>query len=621
MDSMLIQRYVESVAVRPLGLLAVAAAVMIVFRVRSAAARHAVWTLVTAGMLFVALTQPILPQVGLRVLDAAPERSLTVAARLEPLAAQFAPVTVERPYPWETVLAGLWAAGAMLLLARLAYGYAFTLRMVHAARPIEPGVWESDAVAVPVTVASKIVLPLEWREWSVEKRDAVLAHERAHVRRHDWAIAVMAAVNRALFWFHPLAWWLERRLASLAEEACDDAALAAVGSREAYAQALVEIAASVKRGAGRVVWEAMAMARVAEVRTRVERILDDARELSRDVTWRRWAAISSCALPVAWLASVVHLARVEAATPVEAPVAIEQEDVTGREARIAAAKEKLQELEAQIARFKSENMGRLPEQFQGNVSQLQAAQMQVNAANQALSQLQRQKMQVETQVQNAVTAVNRNQSSSARLVNLNQRIEDLRRGLAAAQELYTPNHPQIKKVQASLAALEAAFAREQERPSENQSKLELEQEALNLLKTQIQMINVEMEEKLNQIHQMNLAINRMSSQIESAPQLEQMYAELLRQHQLANAQLAEASTIGPSLLSRSEPEPAGIQAKVELAVTIGTDGIARDMQVIQSPNPALNQRAIECVAKWRFRPAMRNGQAVTAFASVEVAFK
>src|SRR5438874_847010 len=83
------------------------------------------------------------------------------------------------------------------LLGRLAYGYGFTLRMVRAARLVEPGVFESDWIAVPVTVASKIVLPPGWREWSAEKREAVLAHERAHVRRHDWAVAVMASVNRA----------------------------------------------------------------------------------------------------------------------------------------------------------------------------------------------------------------------------------------------------------------------------------------------------------------------------------------------------------------------------------------------------------------------------------------
>jgi hypothetical protein len=62
----------------------------------------------------------------------------------------------------------------------------------------------------------RVLLPLEWREWDRNKLDAVLAHEGAHVRRRDGLIAALAAVNRCVFWFHPLAWMLERKLALLA---------------------------------------------------------------------------------------------------------------------------------------------------------------------------------------------------------------------------------------------------------------------------------------------------------------------------------------------------------------------------------------------------------------------
>src|SRR3979411_3161739 len=108
-------------------------------------------------------------------------------------------------------------------------------------------------------------------------------------------------------------------------------------------------------------------------------MLDDCRPLSRGVSWKRWVTMAGCALPVVWVASVVHLARVEAATVViDAPVAIEQEqDVAGREARIAASQERLRELEAEISRLKREHMGRVPEQFQANLAQLQSVQMQV----------------------------------------------------------------------------------------------------------------------------------------------------------------------------------------------------------------------------------------------------
>jgi beta-lactamase regulating signal transducer with metallopeptidase domain len=88
----------------------------------------------------------------------------------------------------------------------------------------------------------RILLPGEWREWPAEKLRVVLAHESAHARRHDPAIGLVAAVNKCIFWFHPLAWWLERRLAVLAEHAADDAGLAASPDAGSYARVLLQVA-------------------------------------------------------------------------------------------------------------------------------------------------------------------------------------------------------------------------------------------------------------------------------------------------------------------------------------------------------------------------------------------
>ena len=115
---------------------------------------------------------------------------------------------------------------------------------------------------MPLTVGwlrPKVLLPAGWERWPEDKLQAVLAHERIHVRRGDWAVGVLAGLNRSIFWFHPLAWWLERQLAQLAEQASDDAALLVVGT-EPYARALLDMAAAVKTGQGRLTWEATAMA-------------------------------------------------------------------------------------------------------------------------------------------------------------------------------------------------------------------------------------------------------------------------------------------------------------------------------------------------------------------------
>jgi bla regulator protein blaR1 len=59
-------------------------------------------------------------------------------------------------------------------------------------------------------------------------------------------------VNRALFWFHPLAWWLERKLSELAEEACDAAVLARDFDAGNYSECLLDLARSVRRSGGRI---------------------------------------------------------------------------------------------------------------------------------------------------------------------------------------------------------------------------------------------------------------------------------------------------------------------------------------------------------------------------------
>src|ERR1035437_10134230 len=101
------------------------------------------------------------------------------------------------------------------------------------------------SLRVPVTIGLKrmrVLLPSDWREWPAEKMRVVLAHELAHAWRHDPAISLVAALNKCIFWFHPLAWWLERRLAVLAEHAADDAGLAVSSDAGSYARVLLGVA-------------------------------------------------------------------------------------------------------------------------------------------------------------------------------------------------------------------------------------------------------------------------------------------------------------------------------------------------------------------------------------------
>jgi len=97
-----------------------------------------------------------------------------------------------------------------------------------------------------------MILPPDSSQWPRGKLDAVRAHEREHARRRDPLWQTAALLNRALFWFHPLAWWLERNISGLAEEACDAAVLAGGCDPYAYSECLLDVARSVQRAGGRI---------------------------------------------------------------------------------------------------------------------------------------------------------------------------------------------------------------------------------------------------------------------------------------------------------------------------------------------------------------------------------
>jgi hypothetical protein len=137
----------------------------------------------------------------------------------------------------------------------------------------------------------------------------VLAHERSHIRRHDPAMQVAAAFHRAVLWHSPLSWFLHRRMVRLAEEASDDAAVAATSDRASYAEVLLEF---MQRGANPESWQGVAMARYGRPDERIHRILDET-ALSRGVTRWSLAAILVLGTPLEYLVAAAH--------PQEAPVA------------------------------------------------------------------------------------------------------------------------------------------------------------------------------------------------------------------------------------------------------------------------------------------------------------
>ena len=293
-----------------------------VFRVQSASAKHAVWTVVAAVMLAQVFVSPGVPPLPIRVLAPVTDTAPTPRIIVEkfPVDILYLPSKARRVLSWKQAVTGFYAAVTAILFARLIVGYIFTRRLVRSSMPTEElRVRESESISVPMTVgqiAPTILLPIGWREWDSAKLRAVIAHEKAHVRRADWAIGVMARVNCCVFWFHPLSWWLKRELALLAEYACDDLALSQMGDRRQYARALLEIAYAMKSAHGRLLGDAVPMAKETDVEKRMEQILDHTRTIPPAFARRGWATLLLCSLPVAYLASAVQLAPAQTRTVV-----------------------------------------------------------------------------------------------------------------------------------------------------------------------------------------------------------------------------------------------------------------------------------------------------------------
>jgi bla regulator protein blaR1 len=191
------------------------------------------------------------------------------------------------PINWWVVATVIYASVAGMLLLRLAVGLHLTWRLVRAARPIrEPwtrgaDVRVSDVVGGPVAFGSTVLLPPHYADWDLPKRQAVLAHEGAHVAHGDFYVLLLASLNRAVFWFSPFAWWHLVRLAELAEIISDAQAIEVVEDRVSYAEILLDLMQHARQAPA-----GLEMARACTVHLRVERILG-ATAVPARVGWRK----------------------------------------------------------------------------------------------------------------------------------------------------------------------------------------------------------------------------------------------------------------------------------------------------------------------------------------------
>ena len=105
---------------------------------------------------------------------------------------------------------------------------------------------ESGRIAMPMVVGVLkpiLLLPIGLAtHLSTREIEAVLAHELAHIKRHDYAVNLLQSVVEVLYFFHPALWWLSARVREEREHCCDDLAVQACGGDgRILAQALAHV--------------------------------------------------------------------------------------------------------------------------------------------------------------------------------------------------------------------------------------------------------------------------------------------------------------------------------------------------------------------------------------------
>ncbi len=163
------------------------------------------------------------------------------------------------------IVLALWLGGVTFLLIRLAGGWWRVRRLHRDALAKATSRWQSvgerigsrlglrrfvhvvDSALVdtPIVVGwlrPVILLPIAaLAQLTPAQVDAILAHELAHIRRHDFVVNLLQTFAETLLFYHPAVWWASSRIRIEREHCCDEVAVDVCGDAIGYAAALAEL--------------------------------------------------------------------------------------------------------------------------------------------------------------------------------------------------------------------------------------------------------------------------------------------------------------------------------------------------------------------------------------------
>jgi len=241
----------------------VAAAVAFAFRKNRAQVRFWLW--LSASLKFL-IPFSLLIGLGTRVWDAlpsgktaaslaAPAISSTIVQITQPFSdgLAFAPPAAQHTTNWPLIaLVTIWACGFLAITLMRFRGWLRVRAALRSSAPmtlaakipirtvpglLEPGVvgFLRPVLLLPEGITGKL---------SADQLEAVLAHEQCHIRRRDNLTSAIHMLVEAVFWFHPLVWWIGAKLVEERERACDEGVLNLGNEPQVYAEGILNVCKS-----------------------------------------------------------------------------------------------------------------------------------------------------------------------------------------------------------------------------------------------------------------------------------------------------------------------------------------------------------------------------------------
>ncbi len=167
--------------------------------------------------------------------------------------------------PFTAPIVTMWLLGVSLFSIRLWRSWRAVIRLRNSGRRCEPGALEkrfaalrsalgaSPAAQFLVSARVRVPMVIGWIKpvvllpatvlagLSSAQLEAVLAHELAHIRRHDYLVNLLQNAVETVFFYHPAIWWISRIVREEREHCCDDIAAAATGGALGYVDALAAL--------------------------------------------------------------------------------------------------------------------------------------------------------------------------------------------------------------------------------------------------------------------------------------------------------------------------------------------------------------------------------------------